>query len=741
MKQVLQNLKSGALMIEEVPTPLVKSGHLLIETTCSLISAGTERMVVDFGRANLVEKALQKPDKVKQVLQKAKTDGVAATMDAVNARLDQPIALGYSNVGRVIAVGKGVEGFKPGDRVVSNGKHAEVVSVPKNLCAKIPDNVTDDQAAFTVLSSIGLQGIRLLNPTLGEYVCVMGLGLIGLIATQILKANGCRVIGFDFDPNRVALARKFGAEAHDLSTGIDPVKKALEYTGQQGIDAVLITAATRSHDVIAQAAQMCRKRGRVVLTGVIGLNLDRSDFYDKEISFQVSCSYGPGRYDPFYEDNGNDYPVGFVRWTEQRNFEAVLHLFAAKSLNINPLLTKRVALEDAEQAYDALSDSSHIGMIIDYPAAKEAQGEQRLEQTTVTVRRPAADLPSKTEEQAVIGIIGAGGFTVGKVLPCLTKTKARLKWIASAQGVSSGHAAKKFGIEKNTTDYSLILGDPEVNAVVITTQHGSHAKFVCEALKAGKHVFVEKPLCLTREELHDIQKAYDKACEEEGVEKILMVGFNRRFSPLTQIMKQQLQNRQAPLSMIFTANVGFIPADHWVHDPKAGGGRILGEACHFVDYLTYLTGSQITDVQATGLTPSGTHDTAMINLTFADGSIGQVNYLANGNKAYPKEQCQVFCDGKILNLDNFRILDGYGFTKFKKKKLWRQDKGHDDGFAAFVDAVTNGKKPPVSLEDIFSVTDKTLTAWEQLTGLTPELSESAQEKIFADATKPTRKTA
>lgn len=706
MKQVLQHLKSGELLLEDVPVPLVKKGQVLIETRCSLISAGTERMIVDFGRAGWVEKARQKPDKVKQVLDKVKTDGIAATIDAVNARLDQPIALGYSNVGRVIAVGEGVSKFQTGDRVVSNGKHAEVVCVPENLCAKIPDGVSDEEAAFTVVSSIALQGVRLANPTLGESVCVMGLGLIGLVAVQILKASGCRVVGFDFDPARVELARRYGATAYDLSTGADPVAKAVEFSGTEGIDAVVITAATQSNDVIRQAAQMSRKRGRIVLTGVIGLTLDRNDFYEKELTFQVSCSYGPGRYDAAYEEGGRDYPLPFVRWTEGRNFDAVLHLLSEKSLDTAPLLTLRVPLEKAKEAYDALADKNHIGLLLDYPAA---EGEARLSKTVIA----RAPQPHKAGARAVIGIIGAGGFTAGQVLPSLAKTSARLKWIASATGVSGATLARKFGIENNTTDYRHILGDAEVNAVVITTRHASHAQFVIEALEAGKHVFVEKPLCLTKSELADIRAAHARASDAAGRELILTVGFNRRFSPLTDIIAGHVQYRNGPLTAVYTANAGAIAATHWTQDAE-GGGRIVGEACHFIDYLLCLTGSEISSVTAKGLGNDALHDTAVITVTFADGSLGVVNYVATGNKAYPKEQCQVYVDGRVFDMQNFRKLKAHGVKGFRSKTLWRQDKGHAASFAAFVGAVLSGRAAHVPLADVFSVSEAAIDAALQL---------------------------
>lgn len=704
MKQILQNLKTGEILLSDVPSPKAGAGQLLIQTTCSLISAGTERMVTDFGKANYLQKALQKPDKVRQVLQKIKTDGLMSAVEAVEAKLDQPMALGYSNVGRVIAVGDGVTEFNVGDRVVSNGRHAEVVCVPVNLCAKIPDGVADDAASFTVLSSIALQGIRLLNPTLGEYICVSGLGLIGLIAVQILRANGARVVGFDFDAGRVALARKFGIEAYDLSSGLDPVEQALVFSGGQGVDGVLITAATKSNDVVSQAAQMCRQRGRIVLTGVVGLDLDRNDFYEKELSFQVSCSYGPGRYDPLYEEAGQDYPLGFVRWTEQRNFGAALHLMADGKLDVTALLSRRVPLLRASEAYDALKDPGNIGILVEYP----------VENDVAVLTKPVislAPLPLKAAGRAVIGLIGAGSFTMAQVLPALKLTEARLKWVASAQGVSASHAQKKFQIENATTDYRNILNDPEVNAVIITTRHNSHAHFVKEALQAGKHVFVEKPLCLDKVELDGICRVYDDACKRENRQLIMMVGFNRRFSPLTDILKKQLSSRVGAASFIYTINAGKIPADHWTQDRAVGGGRIVGEACHFIDYLSYLAGAEVVDVHAVG-TETSTHDTAAIALRFADGSVGQINYFANGSKAFPKERCEAFFDGEIFQIDNFRRLKSFGGSG--GKMLWRQDKGHKAEFLAFVGAVADGLPPPISFSSIINAMEASLQADAQL---------------------------
>ena len=568
MKQILQNLKTGEVLLADVASPQVKPGHLLIQTTCSLISAGTERMLLDFGRANYLSKARQQPEKVKQVLNKIRTDGLIPTIEAVAAKLDQPLPLGYCNVGRVVEIGPDITGFAVGDRVISNGHHAEIVCVPKNLCTTIPANVSDDQAAFTVISAIALQGIRLLQPTLGEAIAVFGLGLVGLIAVQLLKANGMRVIGFDFDSSRVELAQKFEITAIDLSTGADAIQAGLSFSRDRGIDGVLVTASTTSHQLMHRAAQMSRQRGRIILIGVAGLNLNRSDFYEKELTFQVSCSYGPGRYDPLYEDRGVDYPFGLVRWTEQRNFEAALDLMSQGRIRVDELISRRVTLSQAYEAYEALDQTSAIGIILTYPDQKIGPDFQ-TGLTTSTVQHLA---PQPSAGQTVIGVIGAGNFTQLKVLPILRKSGVRLKWIASAGGVSGSHAARKFGVEQSTTDYQQVVTDPDVNAVFITTQHADHANMTIEALVAGKHVFVEKPLCLTPGELQDVVAAYEQASIAGARPPVLMVGFNRRFSPLTALLRQQIAGRQLPLAMTLTCNAGAIPATHWTQDPEVGGG-------------------------------------------------------------------------------------------------------------------------------------------------------------------------
>lgn len=690
MKQILQDLKDGETRLVEVPRPLGARRHLLIETTRSLVSAGTERMLVEFGNASLIDKARQQPEKVRQVLDKMRTDGVASTLQAVQSKLGQPVPMGYCNVGRVMELGPDVSSFAVGDRIASNGRHAEIVCVPRNLCAKIPDVVDDDSAAFTVMGAIALQGIRLAAPTLGESVAVIGLGLVGLITVQLLRAQGCRVLGLDFDPGRLELARRFGAQTVDLAAGADAVAAGNEFSRGRGMDAVLITASTQSNEPVRQAAQMSRKRGRIVLVGVTGLELARSDFYEKELSFQVSCSYGPGRYDSSYEEGGQDYPAGYVRWTEQRNFEAVLDMLADGRLDVRPLISHRFAFADATRAYGLLAaDQPSLGILLEYEGGA-AQGEA-FQATRVQVSQA-----QRKAAPAVVGFIGSGNYATQVLIPAFRKAGARLKAVASAMGVSGVHAAEKHGIEEAATDARGLLADAEINAVVVATRHDSHARFIIEALQAGRHVFVEKPLCIDREQLDAVSAAHAQSS------KLLMVGFNRRFAPQVARIQQLLAAASEPKAFVMTVNAGRIPPEHWTQDPTVGGGRLIGEACHFIDLLRFLAGSPIVASQAMCIGKSD--DRVSFTLGFADGSIGTVHYLANGHKSFPKERLEVFCGGRILQLDNFRKLTAYGWPGFTRMSLWRQDKGNDACAAAFVDAIASGRAAPIPFEELHEVT-------------------------------------
>ncbi|HJA14627.1 MAG TPA: bi-domain-containing oxidoreductase [Candidatus Butyricimonas faecavium] len=697
MKQIIQDLKSGATVLEEVPVPQVKSGYVLIQTTRTLVSLGTERMLVEFGKANLIDKARQQPDKVKQVLDKIKTDGLQPTLEAVFNKLGQPLPLGYCNVGKVVAVGRGVTEFVVGDRVASNGNHAEYVCVPKNLVAKIPDNVTDEEATFTVIGSIGLQGIRLLNPQLGECVVVIGLGLIGLVAAELLKANGCKVIGVDFDQQKVDIAKNKGIYAINPKNGIDPVKYVEEITGGVGADGVLITASAKGDEVIHQACLMSRKRGRVVLVGVIGLNMRRDDFYKKELSFQVSCSYGAGRYDEEYENKGHDYPLAYVRWTEKRNFETILGAISSKILDVQPLITEEVELANYAEIYGDMRKHGSIASILKFPVDS-------------TIERVVPVGENRTMVgSGKLGIIGAGNFASATIIPALQKVNAPIKYIASAQGLTAKVLAKKAKAENATSDYRVMLNDPEVNTVIITTRHNLHASMVMETLEAGKSVFVEKPLCLNEEELQNIENAYMEANDNIT----LTVGFNRRFSPFAVKMKALVGG--GPKNIVATMNAGYIPPEVWVQDMEVGGGRIIGEACHFIDLCSFLADSKVIAVcmNALGENPQENTDNVSILLKYENGTNAVINYFANGSKSYAKERVEVFSQEKVLVLDNWRRLEGFGVKGFSKM-TGTMDKGHKRQFALLNERVQKGGEALIPFESIVNTTRASFACIESL---------------------------
>ncbi len=713
MKQILQSLKTGQTEVAEVPMPGAGRGQLLIATSRTLVSTGTERMLVEFGRSGWLEKARQQPDKVRMVLEKIKVDGWKPTLDAVLSKLDQPLPLGYCNVGRVVAIGSGVQGFEVGDRVISNGQHAEVVGVPVNLCAKVPDSVADDEAAFTVLASIALQGIRLVQPTLGEAIVVTGLGLIGLLTVQLLKAHGCRVLGIDLDQDKLELARQFGAEVVDLKSGQDPVKMAERFSRGRGVDAVIVTASTQSSEPIHQGALMCRKRGRIVLVGVTGLDLSREDFFKKELTFQVSASYGPGRYDANYEEKGQDYPVGFVRWTEQRNFEAVLDMMADGRLDLQSLISHRFSIVDASKAYELVcGEEPSLGILLSYPAPEISRSTR-----TISLAGPAAAPPGAcraaappprlhSDRRVAVSFLGAGNYATSVLIPAFKAAGAGLRSVASSKGVGGVHAGRKFGFEEVTTDVERLFVDETAEALVIATRHDSHASFVLQGLRSGKPIFVEKPLCLNLDELAEIQSAYANACSGpsgQGAHRvILMVGFNRRFAPQVQKMKSLLRSVTGPKAMVLTVNAGAVPPDHWTQDPDSGGGRIVGEACHFIDLLRFMADAPITSHRRKSM-GGGPSDTATLQLGFADGSVGTIHYFANGPKSYPKERLEVFAEGGVLHLDNFRRLTGYGWPGFRKMNLWYQDKGQRACAQAFLEAIRRGEASPITADEIFEV--------------------------------------
>ncbi|PAJ74464.1 dehydrogenase [Pseudoalteromonas sp. NBT06-2] len=709
MKQILQDMAKGGSSIVEAPSPQASKGHLVINTTTTLISAGTERMLVDFGKANFIDKARQQPDKVKMVLEKVQTDGLMTTIDTVKSKLSQPLPLGYCNVGVIESAGKNTSDFKVGDRVVSNGPHADVVRVAKNLCAKIPDNVSDEEAAFTVVASIGLQGIRLAKPTMGECFVVTGVGLIGLLTVQMLRAQGCRVLAIDFDQSKLDIAKQFGAEICNPDKGEDPVSVGMAFSRGVGVDGVIITASTKSNDPVTQAARMSRKRGRIILVGVIGLELSRADFYEKELTFQVSCSYGPGRYDPSYEEKGNDYPLAFVRWTEQRNFEAILDMMSGGQLDVKPLITHRFEFEKAADAYELLSaDKTALGILLQFTS------EPHTRHLSVVKLNKA---PSYSKSEPVVGFVGAGNYASRVLIPAFKSAGAQLHSIATSGGVNGVIHGDKSGFSEATTDTHAMINDEKVNTVAIVTRHNSHSYFVNQALKANKNVFVEKPLAISLDELAEVKSIYKQSQKTTNPPK-LMLGFNRRFSPQIQKMKALLTPIKEPKSFVMTMNAGNIPSDHWTQDNEVGGGRIIGEACHFIDLMRYLAGSEIVSVQARRMGDTNavevTEDKAAIILGFADGSFGTIHYFANGAASFPKERVEVFAAGKVLQLDNFVKLKGFGWKGFKKMNLWKQDKGQNLCSKLFLDSIKNGTPAPISAEEIFEVAKISIEIAEQL---------------------------
>jgi predicted dehydrogenase/threonine dehydrogenase-like Zn-dependent dehydrogenase len=696
LKQIIQDLSSGETILAELPAPAIRSGQLLIKTHRSLVSLGTEKMLVDFGKAGWISKARSQPEKVKQVLEKIKSDGLKPTLDAVFRKLGEPLPLGYCNAGEVIGMGRGVSGFQVGDRVVSNGNHAEIVSVPENLVAKIPDGVSYEDAAFTVIGAIALQGIRLVSPTFGETIVVTGMGLIGLVASQLLKANGCRVIGLDFDQGKLDRAAAWGIETINVGKD-DAVGGVMQLTDGIGADGILITASAKTNDIISQAAQMSRQKGRIVLVGVIGLDIQRADFFAKELSFSVSCSYGPGRYNDEYEQKGLDYPIGYVRWTENRNFRAVLQAMAEGQLRVNSLITERVALADFDQIYGEMGKSGSIASILTYPAP--AAAPQRS--VHVTDR-------TFTAGTGTMGIIGAGNFTKAMILPSLKKVNAPVKYISSAGGLSGTTAAQKFGIGQSVTDNRIMLDDPDLDAILITTRHDAHANQVIEALEAGKHVFVEKPLALTHEDLDRVEAAYEKS------NKTLTVGFNRRFSPFSEDLKKQLGDAPGPINVIATMNAGFIPQDVWVQDMEVGGGRIIGEACHLIDLITFFTGSLVESVVMNAMGPNAAENTdnASILLRYADGSQGVINYFSNGSKAYSKERIELYSQNRTAVIDNFRRSHYHGFSGSGMKK--GQDKGHGEQFRRFYESLKSGGPAIVPIAEVMNASRAAISAVESL---------------------------
>jgi predicted dehydrogenase/threonine dehydrogenase-like Zn-dependent dehydrogenase len=713
MKQVLQNNKTGRMAVADVPTPIAQKGRVLVRASASLISAGTERMAVDEGKKSLIERARERPELVRQVLEKAKNEGFLKTFNAVRSKLGSSTALGYSAAGVVMDVGEDVTEFRAGDRVACAGagyaSHAEVLSVPKNLCVRLPDQVSFEAGASGTLGAIALQGVRLAEPTLGESIVVIGLGLLGQLTVQLLKANGCRVFGIDLDPQKVALARELGAD--DGAVNDENLKRAvLDWSRGRGADAVLITAATSSNQPVELAGEISRLKGRVVAVGMIGMDIPRNLYFKRELSLMVSMSYGPGRYDPEYEERGHDYPFAYVRWTENRNIEAFLDLVAAGRVNVERLITHRFPIAEGERAYQLISGETkepYLGIILQYDMEREL--ERRIEIKGSEVGRSA------TSEKAVrVGMIGAGVYAQAMLLPFYKAEGVDFRAITTASGVTARDIAEKYGFNYCAANATDVLEDEAVNLIVVATRHDLHAELARRALAKGKHVFVEKPLALNDEELDSVLEA---AANSEGR---LMVGFNRRFSPLARAAREFFSGRHAPLSISYRVNAGRIPKSHWLQDPREGGGRIIGEVCHFIDTMHFLTGALVTRVYAESIVSRNQEmvdeDNIFITLRFSDGSNGSIAYLSEGDKAMPKERVEIFAEGKSFVLDDYRSATGYrnGSEVHTSSRPRQQDKGQADETHAVCDVVLTGKPAPISLDDLAATTRATFRIRESL---------------------------
>lgn len=704
MRQLIQSYKSGELALFDVPIPQLQQGGALVRTTASLVSAGTEKMIVDIAKKSIVGKAKARPDLVKQVVRKMQQEGIQTTLQKVFSKLDTPIPLGYSAAGTVIALGSKVIGVRPGDRVACGGagyaNHSEVNYVPQNLFVRIPDGVDDVDASFVTVGAIALQGVRQAMPTLGERVAVLGLGLIGQLTVQLLKANGCKVLGSDISPDRIALAKTLGADTTCASGDLREAADA--FSAGCGLDAVIITASTSSNEPIDIAGEILRAKGRVVVVGQVGMNIPRNTYYRKELDLRLSMAYGPGRYDPRYEEEGIDYPLPYVRWTEQRNFEAFLGLVAEGRVTPKALLTHSFSFDDALKAYDLLSGKTsepYLGIVLTYPNTCALQA---------TI--PLTAKPLK-KSSITLGCIGAGNFAKGVLLPAFKDAKGfEFGALITATGISAHTTGKKYGFRASGTDADKLFSNGQIDAVVITSRHNDHAEYVIKSLRAGKHVFVEKPLCLSYDELEQISHAVAAA----GGDATLMVGFNRRFSRLIGELKDYLP--PTPLVMRYRVNAGPIPLDHWIHDKEIGGGRILGEVCHFVDTLSAIAKSTVTTVHALQIgnsTDLPLEDNIVVNLQFASGSVASLTYTAVGNKQLPKEHIEIFGHDIAATLDDFRELNVFKGSKKIHHKLAAQDKGFSLEIEAFKESIKSGV-PAVPFASLANTTKTCLAILDSL---------------------------
>lgn len=709
MKQLLQHARTGAISVEDVPAPQLLPGCVLVRIAASVVSAGTERASSEFAKKNLLQKAKARPDLVRDVIGKVRRDGILAAIQTVRSRLDQPQSPGYSSAGTVLASGEGVSDIHPGDRVACAGAnyavHAEIACIPRLLVARIPagdphSTVAFDEAAFATLGAVALHGIRTAEVKLGDVVAVIGLGLMGQLTVQLLKAAGCRVIGTDLDQSRAQLAKSLGADAAAVTTS-EFRDLCSEWTRGAGVDSVLITAETSSSGPVNLAGEIARDRAIVVAVGTVGMDIERKAYYEKELDFRISRSYGPGRYDSVYEQKGRDYPIGYVRWTETRNMDAFLQMLAEKKINVGSLITHRFPIDEARLAYDLIGGTGErfLGVVLRYSDDADASRVISLvPQHTEGKTEAAIEGPARVD----VGVLGAGSFASSTLIPAIQASSvSKLVSVCSATGSHAQHAARTFGFQSCTTDDSAVILDSSINTVVIATRHNLHAKQAIAALTEGKSVFCEKPLCLSEAELYSVVAAY--LAQSASHRPYLMVGFNRRFAPMSLRMKSFLDGISEPFALHYRVNAGYLPPDHWVNDREQGGGRIIGEVCHFVDLLMFLAGSPIIEVGARSVGASARYsgDNILISLRFANGSEGTVSYLANGDRSFSKERIEVFGGGAAAVLEDFRYLElVHSGRKDIVRSRFRQDKGHRAEWAAFAQSVLRQAPPPISLEDI-----------------------------------------
>ena len=709
MKQIVQNMKDGQTEIIDVPIPATQPGYILVRTGASLVSAGTERMLVEFAEKNFVGKARSRPDLVRQVIQKAQRDGILTTLESAINRLDQPIVLGYSSAGTVVEVGAGADQFKVGDRVACAGGgyavHAEYALIPKNLAARLPDSVSFEEGAFATIGAIALNGIRLAQPQIGEYTAVVGLGLLGLLSAQILVANGCNVVGMDLDSSRIEFAQKMGVASF---TNDHLISSYLQLTEGHGFDHVFICADTRSSQPVEIAGEIARDRGTIIAIGAVGMEIPRKPYYEKELTFKVSRSYGPGRYDSTYEEQGQDYPAGYVRWTEGRNIASIVELTAEQKIDVRSLVTHRFSIDQAIDAYQLLSgkkDEKYLGLIINYPV-----------DNSLTVHPRSIELPFSYSQSGQTplktGVIGAGNYANMVFLPIIQKHPLSLPYaITSARGLHAKQSARKFNFKIASSDEKDVINNKEIDIAVILTRHDTHAGLACAALETGKHVYCEKPLAISREGMENVITHLKRENHP-----YLTVGFNRRFAPFIKEIKNTLKDNQEPIYAHYRVNAGFLPKDHWLHDLQSGGGRLIGEGCHFIDLMLFLIGSPPTQVNTQVLPNSGKYcnDNILLTINFSDGSIASISYLANGSKAAGKEYLELFSGGFSIFMDDYKKLQIFNHSKKTKRSFLKQDKGHAAAWDAFVRAIIDQLPPPISYQDLILSSYATLACAQSM---------------------------